>query len=318
MSRHPVVIQNENLTSRSAEEYVNYVTNSSVPKSMTLDEIKKATRNDPVLTKVKNSLKEGKWDESDQSIKPFRLCADELIYNSSEDILLKNTRLVIPTTLQERATQLAHVGHQGIEKTKSLLREKIWYPNMDKRVKEIVDKCIACQSVGNGNNREPMEITPTEDKPWTSIAIDFYGPIPRTGQYLLVVIDTYSKFPEVEIVNSTEAKTCIPKLDTIFARYGIPSKIQTDNGPPFNGKEFERYMTTLGIEWKTITPLRPQGNAVVERFMKPIGKLLKTAEIESKNCKGFYYNTVPHHIKQPKWLQVNCFSTENSEDICLN
>jgi hypothetical protein len=51
-----------------------------------------------------------------------------------------------------------------------------------------------------------------------------------------VVIDTYSKFPEVEIVNSTEAKTCIPKLDTILARYGIPSKIKTDNGPPFNGK----------------------------------------------------------------------------------
>ena len=95
-------------------------------------------------------------------------CADELTYNSSEDILLKNTRLVIPTTLQEGATQLAHVGHQGIEKTKSLLQEKIWYPNMDKRVKEIVDKCIACQSVGNGNNCEPMEITPTEDKPWAN------------------------------------------------------------------------------------------------------------------------------------------------------
>ena len=111
---------------------------------MTLDEIKKATRNDPILTKVKNSLNEGKCHESDQSIEPFRLCADELTYNSSEDILLKKTRLVIPTTLQERATQLAHVGHQGIEKTKSLLREKIWYPNMDKRVREMVDKCIVC------------------------------------------------------------------------------------------------------------------------------------------------------------------------------
>ena len=137
---------------------------------------------------------------------------------------------------------------QGVEKTKSLLREKIWYPNMDKRVKEMVDKCIACQSAGNSNSPEPMQITPTKDKPWTSVAIDFYGPIPRTGQYLLVVIDTYSKFPEVEIVNSTEAKTCIPKLDTIFARYGIPSKIQTDNGPPFNGKEFETYTRSLGIE----------------------------------------------------------------------
>ena len=119
---------------------------------------------------------------------------------------------------------------------------------MGRRVSEMVDKCIACQSVGNSNNREPMEITPTEDKPWTSIAIDFYGPIPKTRQYVLVVIDTYSKFPEVEIGNSTEAKTCIPKLDTIFARYGISSKIQTDNGPPFNGKEFERYTKTLGIE----------------------------------------------------------------------
>ena len=117
LSSHPIVIQNENPTSRSAEAYVNFVTNSSVPKSMTLDEIKKATRNDPILTKVKNSLKEEKWNESDQSIKPFRLCADELTNNSSDDILLKNTRLVIPTTLQERATQLAHVGHQGIEKT---------------------------------------------------------------------------------------------------------------------------------------------------------------------------------------------------------
>jgi hypothetical protein len=31
------------------------------------------------------------------------------------------------------------------------------------------------------------------------------------GQYLLVVTDTYSKFPEVEIVKSTSAKACIPK-----------------------------------------------------------------------------------------------------------
>ena len=207
LSRHPAVIEREQITSTSAEEYVNYVTNCSVPKSMTLDEIKKATHNDPVLQKVKKCLKEGKWDEDDPDLKPFRLCADELTYNASAGILRKNTRLVIPTTLQERATKLGHIGHQGIENTKSLLREKIWYPNMDKRVKEMVDKYIPCQSVGHGNNPEPMKITPTEDKPWTSVAIDFYGPVPRTGQYLLVVIDIYSKFPEVEIVNSTEAKT---------------------------------------------------------------------------------------------------------------
>jgi hypothetical protein len=40
--------------------------------------------NDPVLTKVKTSLKEGKWDENDHDLKPFRLCADEVNYNVSE------------------------------------------------------------------------------------------------------------------------------------------------------------------------------------------------------------------------------------------
>ena len=98
-----------------------------------------------------------------------------------------------------------------------------------------------------------------------------------------------------------------------------------DNGFPLNGKEFETYAKTLGIQWKTITPLWLQGNAVVERFMKTIGKLLKTAEIEfmkerirSKNCKGFYFSTVQLLIKLLKSLRVNYFLTDKFEDIYQN
>ena len=87
------------------------------------------------------------------------------------------------------------------------------------------------------------------------------------------MVDTYSKFPEIEVVNSTEAKACIPKLDKIFATHGIPSKLKSDNGPPFNGKEFENYVKTLGIDWKPSTPLWPQRNANAESIMRPIGKL---------------------------------------------
>ena len=178
---------------------------------------------------------------------------------------------------------LALVGHQGIEKTKSLLREKVWYPNIDATVREIVGKCVPCQAVGQKSPPEPMEITPTSDTPWSSLAIDVYGPIPNTGQYLLVVVITYSKFPEIEVVNSTEAKACIPKLDKIFARHGIPMKLKSDNGPPFSGKEFENYVKTLGIDWKPSTPLCPQGNANAESIMRPIGKVMKTSVLENKN-----------------------------------
>lgn len=46
-------------------------------------------------------------------------------------------------TLQQRVMQLAHEGHQGIAKTKSLLREKVWFPNIDRRVEAMITNCIA-------------------------------------------------------------------------------------------------------------------------------------------------------------------------------
>ena len=159
---------------------------------------------------------------------------------------------------------------------------------------------MPCQVVGEKSPPEPMEITPTPDTPWSSLAIDFYGPIPNTGQYLLVVVDTYSKFPEIEVVNSTEAKACIPKLDKIFATHGIPTKLKSDNGPPFSGKEFENYVKTLGIYWKPSTLLWPQGNANAESIMRPIGIVMKTSIPENKNWRQelqrflLNYRSIPH------------------------
>ena len=66
-------------------------------------------------------------------------------------------------------------------------------------------------------------------------------------------------------------------MGRIFATHGIPRKIRTDNGPPFNEDEFKRYMKVPGIEWKTSTPLWPQANGNAESIMKPIGKVIKTA-----------------------------------------
>jgi hypothetical protein len=56
--------------------------------------------------------------------------------------------------------------------------------------------------------------------------------------YLMVLIDDYSRYLFVEVVNSTSARTVIPRLDCILAIRGITTCIKTDNGPPFNGDEF--------------------------------------------------------------------------------
>ena len=225
------------------------------------------------------------WDVNDLNLKPYHRCAEEFTVNKTQDILLKENKIVIPCTLQKRATELGHSGHQGIDNTNAILREKIWYPKLDEKVKELIENCIAFQAVGQGNPPEPLKITPTEDTPWTELAIDFFGPIPQSEKYLIVIIDNYTKFLEVDIVNSTEAKTCIPKIDSIFATHGIPEKVKTDNCPPFNGNDFARYMKALRIDWTTSTQLWPQGYSNVESFMKTLKKLIKTSYAEGKNWK---------------------------------
>ena len=57
-------------------------------------------------------------------------------------------------------------------------------------------KCNACQATEQQNPPELMCITSTPDRPWHTVAIDFKGPLPNTSEYLLVVTDVYSKYPE--------------------------------------------------------------------------------------------------------------------------
>ena len=54
-------------------------------------------------------------------------------------------------------------------------------------------------------------------------------------------------------------------LEELFSVEGIPDEIMSDNGPPFNGKEFSSYLTGLGIRHTTSSPNYPQSNGFIER-----------------------------------------------------
>ena len=105
--------------------------------------------------------------------------------------MLRGSRIVIPKALQDRAISIAHEGHQGLVKTKQLLREKIWFPRTDDSVKQKIDKCIACQVNSSGNHSDPLQMSTLPPEPWHTVHMGFCGPFP-TGEYLFVVIDAYS------------------------------------------------------------------------------------------------------------------------------
>ena len=122
---------------QSAERYVNFIVSHSMPKAMSLDEIKQATKQGKTLQKLMELIRTNKWaeikDDSDLpevnvvELKLFSQVRDKLTVNEADDLILKGTRIVIPKELRQRALALAHEGHQGIVKTKQLLREKLGF-----------------------------------------------------------------------------------------------------------------------------------------------------------------------------------------------
>ena len=141
---------------------VNYIAGTSSHGAITLDEVKVEMNRD--------NVREHRLD----SIAAFRSVKDELTIreNGSQ---LRNHCLVIPITLQSRVIQLAHEGHQGMSKTKALIRSKVWFPGIDRATEAAVKNCIPCQANSNQRQMEPLNMTILLRGPWVSLSFDFCG-----------------------------------------------------------------------------------------------------------------------------------------------
>ena len=56
--------------------------------------------------------------------------------------------------------------------------------------------------------------------PWRRIHVNFAGPF--QGKSFLIVVDAYSKWPEVVAMDETTTDKTVDALRAIFARWGIP------------------------------------------------------------------------------------------------
>ena len=281
MSRNPD--NSSTTTSRAtkiAEEYVNFITDEARPLAISMEEIVTATARDASIQIVVDSLKTNRWPASNADIivQAYQKISDQLSVSSS-GVLLRGSRICIPTDLQKRTIDLAHEGHQGITKTKALLREKVWFPKIDDLVEEAIKTCLPCQTTTPKTTREPLQMT-NADRAWEEVSMDFAE---VEGKYLLIIVDDFTRYPEVEIISSLTASTVIPKIESVFARWGIPKVVKTDNGPPFNSKNFAEYAKISGFKHRKITPLWPEANGEAERFVRTIKKTISAAKIEHRN-----------------------------------
>ena len=107
----------------------------------------------------------------------------------------------------------------------------------------------------------------------------------------------HSRFPEVEIVRSTSAKSTVHKLERIFTTHGLPNTLKS--GPPFQSSEFKQFMKENGITHQRITPLWPQANSEAENFIEPMEKAICATHIENKNWRTELYRFLPNYRATP-------------------
>lgn len=168
-----------------AEKYVNMLVKLATPNALTSTQIAEATKSDNLLQEVKNML-----NRKPAKLDAYNSVRYELTQTSGGIILLGN-RICIPQSLQSQIIALTHQGHQGIVRTKQLVRNYVWFPNIDKAVEDAIATCPKCQANTNAFQLQPLQMSRLPNGPWSELSIDFYGLL-ANGKHLLVLIDDFS------------------------------------------------------------------------------------------------------------------------------
>ena len=160
---------------------------------------------------------------------------------------------------------------------KALARSYIWWPGMDHDIERWAKSCSPCTQVNSDPTPVALHPWVWPCKPWRRLHLDFAGPL--FNKSYLVIVDAFSKWPEVWEMGSTSASKTIEILQHLFSKYGIPEQVVSDNGPQFRAEEFAEFMTSLGIKHYRSAVYHPATNGAVERLVKTLKQSLKAAHL---------------------------------------
>lgn len=151
-------------------------------------------------------------------------------------------------------------------------------PNIDKDITEYVQTCSRCASTAKTPVRAELSSWPKARPVWSRVHIDFAGEF--QGLNYLVVVDSFSKWPEIFIMSTTTANATISKINELNARFGRMDILVSDNGPQFRSEQFKDFCIANGISHIKSPPHFPQANGQAERFVDTFKQALNKAKGE--------------------------------------
>ena len=161
-----------------------------------------------------------------------------------DNLLLFDDRIGIPSVLRQDILQQLHEGHEGITKTKALASTCVWWPYISSHIETMVNKCATC-AIHRPERREPLLPSSFPDRPWSRLAMDLFE---LRGKTYLIIVNYFSRWIELRLLEKLNSKITITQIKSVFATYGIPDMIISDNGPSLsagNSKFLLRIMGSL-------------------------------------------------------------------------
>ena len=107
------------------------------------------------------------------------------------------------------------------------------------------------------------------------LACDFIGPLPDDNgyKYCLVIIDYFSRYPFVFPLKEITAVNTINCFKKVFAMFGFPDKVLSDQGSQFESDLFKSFLNNFKIVKTRTNAYHPAGNGLCERFNRVLNVL---------------------------------------------
>lgn len=184
------------------------------------------------------------------------------------------------------------MGHLAHEKTVDNIRKSYWFPDMTRKVKEYISNCLKCISFSPsvGKKEGYLHCIPKGRLPFEIFHIDHYGLIDRerlVKRYLLVVIDSFTKFVKLYPTKTTATQEVINQLITHFSNYSRPRTIISDRGTAFSSGEFKEFCKENNVQHISTATHSPKANGQVERVNRVLGPMI--SKLINNDEKRYWY-----------------------------